>query len=99
VTGLVLGMTRFVAELIKDNLSGFMRYMAEINFLHFAIILFGICTAVLVLVSLASESPDQERIKNITYQSGASDGISRQNVFWYSLLLGAFILLLWLYLS
>lgn len=99
VTGLVLGMTRFVAELMKDRLTGMMWYMAEINFLHFAIILFAICTAVLVLVSLASENPDQEKIKNITYQSGASDGITKQNVFWYSILLGCFVLFLWIYLS
>jgi len=99
VTGLVLGMIRFGAELMKDQLTGFMRYVAEINFLHFAIILFGICTAVLVLVSLASERPDPEKIKNITYQPGASDGITKQPTFWYSLLLGAFILFLWWYLS
>ena len=99
VTGLVLGMARFVAELMKENLTGFMRYVAEINFLHFAIILFGICTAVLVIVSLASEHPDQEKIKDITYQPRASDGITKQNTFWYSLLLGGFVLFLWWYLS
>lgn len=99
VTGLILGMIRFGAELMKDQLSGFMLYMAEINFLHFAIILFGICTAVLVLVSLASETPDPEKIKNITYQPGASDGITKQPTFWYSVLLGSFILFLWWYLS
>jgi len=99
ITGLVLGMTRFVAELQKESLTGFMRWMAEINFLHFAIILFGICTAVLVVVSLASETPDANKIKNITYQPGASDGIGSKPTFWYSLLLGAFILFLWWYLS
>jgi solute:Na+ symporter, SSS family len=99
ITGLVLGMTRFGAELMKHKLSGFMLYMAEINFLHFAIILFAICVLVLIVVSLASERPDPETLKDITYSREQSDGITGKSTFWLSIFLGVIILFLWFYLS
>ena len=99
ITGLVLGMTRFGAELMKHKLSGFMLYMAEINFLHFAIILFAICVLVLIVVSLASERPDPETLKDITYSREQSVGITGKSTFWLSIFLGVIILFLWFYLS
>jgi solute:Na+ symporter, SSS family len=85
--------------LMKHKLSGFMLYMAEINFLHFAIILFAICVIVLIVVSLASERPDPETLKDITYTRDQSDGIMSKSTFWLSVFLGVIILALWFYLS
>jgi solute:Na+ symporter, SSS family len=67
ILGFVMGMGRLAAELAKGSLSGWLLLYAEINFLHFAILLFLICTAVLVLVSLATSPPPYEKVAGLTY--------------------------------
>ncbi len=99
ITGLILGMTRFTAEMMKDQLTGFMRSMAEINFLHFAIILFAICTVVLIVVSLMSEKPNPEKLKEITYHAGRPSEDTSKSTYGLSILLVGIILMLWLILS
>jgi SSS family solute:Na+ symporter len=49
-------------------------WYSDINFLHFAIFLFVICTVVLVLVSLATRAPRYEDIKGLTYQTTGDAG-------------------------
>ena len=71
LTGLVLGMGRLAAELNKPRLDGFLLAYADINFLHFAIVLFVICTLVLVVVSLATPAPTPEKVAGITFQTTA----------------------------
>ena len=66
-TGFVLGMGRLVAELNKANLDGLLFTYADINFLHFAVLLFGICTAVLVGVSLLTPPPSDEQVEGLTF--------------------------------
>jgi SSS family solute:Na+ symporter len=65
--GFVLGVARLIAELNKGSLSGWLLDYAEINFLHFAVILFVICTAALVLVSLATAAPPYRKVAGLTY--------------------------------
>jgi SSS family solute:Na+ symporter len=67
VLGFVLGMGRLAAELFKGSLSGVLLLYADINFLHFAVLLFLICTAALVLVSLATPPPPYEKVAGLTY--------------------------------
>lgn len=65
--GLVLGLGRLVAELNKASLGeGLLYWYSDINFLHFAIFLFVICSVVLVLVSLATPAPDRDKIAGLT---------------------------------
>ena len=59
-TGLVLGVLRLVLEMNKPNLSGALYYIADINFLHFAFVLFVICSAVLVIVSMMTPAAESE---------------------------------------
>jgi len=66
ITGFVLGMGRLVAELIKGSLDGLLFAYADINFLHFAIVLFVICTAVLIAVSLLTAPPPAEKVAGLT---------------------------------
>ena len=47
-TGFILGAARLILELTKDSKSGLLYWYADINFLHFAIFLFAICTGVLM---------------------------------------------------
>lgn len=65
--GFILGIARLILEMNKTKLSGFLYNYADINFLHFALFLFVVCAAVLILVSLMT-SPDKQNIDHITYQ-------------------------------
>jgi SSS family solute:Na+ symporter len=44
--------------------------MARVNFLHFAVLLFAVCTAVLVGVSLLTAAPPSEKTAALTYRLG-----------------------------
>ncbi|MEM9555259.1 MAG: sodium:solute symporter [Acidobacteriota bacterium] len=67
VTGFVLGMSRLGLEIGQESLTGGLLWLAEINFLHFAILLFVVCTVVLVAVSLLTEAPDEARLGGLTF--------------------------------
>jgi SSS family solute:Na+ symporter len=67
LTGFVLGMGRLLAELNKNALQGWLYTFADINFLHFAVLLFVVCTGVLAVVSLASAPPPQEKLAGLTF--------------------------------
>lgn len=74
LTGAVLGAFRLVIELLakSGNLdSQILVRLAQINFLHFAIILFVISCGVLVLVSLATSLPLREKIAGLTFATAA----------------------------
>lgn len=67
ITGAIIGAGRLILELFKDNLNGWWLYFVEINFLHFALILFVICSLILVLVSFTAERPPAEQVDSLTY--------------------------------
>lgn len=69
LSGFVFGMGRLVAELNKGRLEGALFTFADINFLHFAALLFVICTAILIVVSLATPPPAREQIEGLTYET------------------------------
>jgi SSS family solute:Na+ symporter len=72
-TGFLLGALRLGLELANGpERTGLApgspwAWIAEINFLHYAMLLFVVCTAVLVGVSLATPAPDPERIRDLTF--------------------------------
>jgi SSS family solute:Na+ symporter len=75
-TGFVLGAARLVLELNKASFSGALRWYAEINFLHFAVFLFAVCTGVLIAVSLMTPRQPEEQLAGLTFAtatSGASE--------------------------
>lgn len=69
LTGFFIGVLRLVLELMKSDLSGIAFAFADINFLHFALLLFVICSTVLVVVSANSAKDLKPNINNITYSS------------------------------
>jgi solute:Na+ symporter, SSS family len=71
-SGFVLGALRFGLELAKARLpSGSVwAWIAGVNFLHFAALLFAVCTVILVVVSLATPPPIRERVAELTYRRG-----------------------------
>jgi solute:Na+ symporter, SSS family len=75
VTGLVLGVLRLVLELTSKASGGLepgtlWHWIATINFLHYAVLLFVICTVVLFVVSLMTPPPSPEKIEGLTYTYG-----------------------------
>jgi len=113
VTGFVLGMARLALELTKDSQQGLLRWYADINFLHFAILLFAVCSAVLVVVSLAGRPPDEGQLAGLTFATAraphagaqgearrsASDPLWRRRDVWLSIALAVCVILVWLYFS
>jgi SSS family solute:Na+ symporter len=111
-TGFVLGMGRLVLELTKSSHHGFLRWYADVNFLHFAVLLFAVCTAVLVVVSLVTPPQDDAKLAGLTFataktrtgaehgvQKLASDPLWRRRDLWLSILLAGCVCLVWLYFS
>lgn len=98
--GFVLGVGRLVLELMKGRLEGALLWAATANFLHVAILLFVICTGVLVLVSLMTAS---DRREELTFAAvfAKADGIARAARLDYVLSAGVLVLVaaLWLYFS
>src|SRR6266853_68877 len=68
-TGLVIGTARLVLELARSELgSGTVWYwFATINFLHFAALLFVLCSGILIAVSLATAPPGAAHTAGLTY--------------------------------
>jgi len=78
LTGLVLGGARLIAEVKKADLGhdGLLFKYADMNFLHFAIFLFAICAAVLIVVSLLTAPMSDQQLAGLTYATvndGAAD--------------------------
>ncbi|MDX1501375.1 MAG: sodium:solute symporter [Thermoanaerobaculia bacterium] len=74
LTGFFLGMGRLVLELDRESLDGLLYAYATINFLNFAALLFVVCSAVLVVVSLLTRPPDPERVAGLTFGGATGPG-------------------------
>ncbi len=103
--GGVIGILRFIIEIgVKTDLitAGPLVWFASINFLHFAIILAVFCTVIMVLVSLATAPPDQEKLSMFVTEGRedtTEDSKSRKtNIFWTVMVVLA-ILAIWVYFS
>lgn len=70
ITGLILGVLRLVLELNKASISGPLHYYSDINFLHFALILFLVCSLVLWLGSMNHTSANKN-IDQLVISPGA----------------------------
>jgi SSS family solute:Na+ symporter len=102
LTGFVLGLVRLVAELNKASLDGFMLTFANINFLHFAALLFAFCTIVLVLASLTAPPPPRAQLEGLTYQTTVASADKPEPMkleIWLSVFVVVCIFALWWYFS
>lgn len=99
LSGFVLGFLRFFLELYKDSLSGFWYELATINFLHFALLLFVICTVILITVSLFTPEPDEEQIKDVIYHKTIDETHLTKRSVWLTIGLIGIIAFLWIYFS
>jgi SSS family solute:Na+ symporter len=65
-----LGAFRFVVEIMVKTGSiegGALGYVATVNFLHYAVFLFAVCSAVLVGVSLMTEAPSRAKLEHLCF--------------------------------
>jgi SSS family solute:Na+ symporter len=109
MTGFVLGMARLVAELNKSSLDGLLYTFADINFLHFAIFLFVICTAVLIGASFTAPAPSHAKLAGLTFatpgHATTSSTGADSNPAWrrkdaiLSVILTVLVGLIWIYFS
>ena len=77
LTGFVLGASRFIFE-IMDRAhggryfeNGAIRWLVDMNFLHYAIFMFIICSVVLVVVSLMGPAPERKKLAGLTFATVA----------------------------
>ncbi len=110
IAGFVIGMSRLAAELQKESLSGWLYEFADINFLHFAILLFAICTVVLVVVSLLTPEPSREQLRGLTFATARetteatpdlapSEPAWKRRDLWWSILVVACVASVWIYFT
>jgi SSS family solute:Na+ symporter len=72
LTGFVMGATRFILELADRAASGHfespvVRWIIDMNFLHYAIFMFVVCSLVLISVSLMTKAPDPKQLAGLTF--------------------------------
>lgn len=72
LTGFVLGAVRFVLELADKAGGGrfaspVARWIIDMNFLHYAIFMFVVCSLVLVIVSLLGAAPERRKLAGLTF--------------------------------
>ena len=93
-------------RLNRDGLTGWLHSYATINFLHFAILLFVICTVILIAVSLVTAPPAPEKVAGITFatadrsiEEGSRGPGWRRTDLILSVLLALSVGAIWLYFS
>src|SRR2546425_9058467 len=70
LVGFVLGTVRFVFEVLDRTRhydSGAIRWLVDMNFLHYAILMFVVCTFVLIGVSMMYPAPERKKIAGLTF--------------------------------
>jgi solute:Na+ symporter, SSS family len=102
LSGFVLGMGRLAAELGKGSLDGLLLSYATMNFLHFAVFLFVVCSVILVVVSLLTPPPPPEKLQGITFATKAaaettSNAAWRRRDMILSVVLIICVLAVWIY--
>jgi SSS family solute:Na+ symporter len=78
ISGFVLGALRLGLELGKRHLApgGIWAWIAGINFLHFAALLFVLSTGLLFGVSLATPAPAAEQVAGLTLQTETPEAVA-----------------------
>ena len=70
LSGFVLGAVRFILELADKGshfASPVARWIVDMNFLHYAIFMFVVCSVILVVVSLTTVAPERKQLAGLTF--------------------------------
>lgn len=102
ISGAIIGTFRLVVELLykAGKIQGsFLQYVAEVNFLHFAIFLFIVSAGILILVSFLTQPPMSEKVTGLTFatahevQTEFTQKVESRNPKWTRINIGLSILL------
>jgi solute:Na+ symporter, SSS family len=106
LAGFVIGMSRLVLELNKAALNpdGWIFAFADINFLHFAAILFAVCALILTLVSIVTPAQPLEQVEPLTFRVGPAHERWTRLAEWRTEIiltgvLAAVVVVIWVYFS
>ncbi|MBN1560325.1 Na+/glucose cotransporter, partial [candidate division KSB1 bacterium] len=69
IAGFILGMIKLLLESVAKGASGFLGALANFNFLYYAPLLFAFCVLLMVVISLLSKAPSEEKLKGLTFAS------------------------------
>ena len=100
--GFVIGLFRLVLEYltkegrIQPDPDSWVNAFVAINFLHFAVLLFVICSAIMIAVSYSTAPPPKAKLEGVTYVRGKTPlkNIDNSDLQW-SLLLIVLVLAIW----
>jgi SSS family solute:Na+ symporter len=70
LVGFALGAVRFIFEVLDKSRhyqSGALRGLVDMNFLHYAVLMFAVCTVVLIGVSMWYPAPERKKIAGLTF--------------------------------
>lgn len=70
LVGFMLGASRFVFEVLDKTAhydSGAIRWLVDMNFLHYAIFMFVVCSFVLIAVSMIYPAPERKKLAGLTF--------------------------------
>jgi SSS family solute:Na+ symporter len=115
LVGFVLGAARFILEVLDKSAhydSGAVRWIVDMNFLHYAIFMFVVCSIVLIVVSMMYPAPDRKKLAGLTFATvdekmdtvdvsahhlGKETGIERSLNLLFSMALVATVVGLWIF--
>lgn len=117
LVGFAMGTIRFVLEVMDKGRhfdSTAIRWLVDMNFLHYAILMFVVCAGVLIGVSLMTPAPERKKLAGLTFATVdeklettlvAGHKIARETRLEYrlnlvfTLLLLATVIALWIYFA
>jgi SSS family solute:Na+ symporter len=70
LAGFAMGSVRFALEVLDKTRhfeSPAARWLVDMNFLHYAILMFVVCAAVLIVVSLMTKAPERRKLAGLTF--------------------------------
>jgi SSS family solute:Na+ symporter len=70
LVGFVLGAARFIFEVLDKTRhynSAAVRWLVDMNFLHYAVLMFVVCAIVLIAVSMMYPAPERKKIAGLTF--------------------------------
>ena len=70
LAGFVMGAGRFIFEVLDKAAhyqSPFLRWLVDMNFLHYSILMFVACAFILIAVSLMTPAPERSKLAGLTF--------------------------------
>jgi SSS family solute:Na+ symporter len=106
VVGFIIGILKLVLELLKNTLgSGILYDFATMNFLYFCIALFVLSVLLMIIISMATEKPDEAHIRGLTFATTVAEDKKASRASWnrgdvlLTLLVLVFIVAIFIYFS